>query len=80
MCDEYVLLTLEDLNILHRSSSISSESTLSIAHLVIEDAQLDRSKRPVGSVSIGGGPIVEGVLDIDTLVGFKSVSTIRRLI
>jgi hypothetical protein len=74
MCDEYVLLTLEDLNILHRSSGISSESTVSIAHLVIEDAQLDRSKRSVGSVSIGGGPIVEGVLDIDTLVGFNSVS------
>mmetsp|Transcript_22399 Transcript_22399/g.55399 ORF Transcript_22399/g.55399 Transcript_22399/m.55399 type:complete len:1910 (-) Transcript_22399:166-5895(-) len=72
MCDEYVLLTMEDLHILYRESGISSESTVSIAHLVIEDAQLDRSKRSVGSVSIGGGPIVEGVLDIDTLVGFNS--------
>lgn len=74
MCDEYVLLTMEDLNILHRASGISTESTVSIAHLAIEDAQLDRSKRPLGSVSIGGGPIVEGVLDIDTLLGFCSVS------
>ncbi|KAL3941096.1 MAG: hypothetical protein SGBAC_004503 [Bacillariaceae sp.] len=72
MCDEYVLLTMEDFNIVHRNSGTSSESTVSIALLAVEDAQLDRSKRPIGSVSIGGGPIVEGVLDIDTLFGFTS--------
>jgi hypothetical protein len=74
--DEYILLTMHDLNLSHTSSHSSSESTLSIAHMEIEDAQLDTTKKSSGFVSIGGGPVFEGVVDVGTLVGFSSVSEI----
>jgi hypothetical protein len=69
-------LTMDDLNLSHASSHSSSESTLSIAHVEIEDAQLDTTKKSSGFVSIGGAPVFEGVIDIGTLVGFSSVSEI----
>jgi hypothetical protein len=73
--EEYILITMNDLNFSYSSSKSLSESSLSISHIEIEDAQLDTSKKSVGYVSIGNAPLLEGVVDIGTLLGFASVSS-----
>lgn len=76
---EYILLTMDDLNLSHVSSNSSVESILSIGHLQVEDAQLDNtSKQSSGFVSIGSAPVFEGVVDIGTLVAFSLVSRTLR--
>ena len=75
--EEYILLTIEDLNLSDSSSHSLSDSTLSIAHVEIEDAQLDKTKASPGCVSTGASPIFEGILDIGTLLGIGSVSPLR---
>eukprot|EP00980_Cylindrotheca_fusiformis_P014868 scaffold4060_cov121-Cylindrotheca_fusiformis.AAC.2 len=72
---EYILMTLDDLNLSHASSNSSSESSLSIGHLEIEDAQFsDTNQKSSEVVSIGGAPVVARNLDIGTLIGFSLVS------
>lgn len=71
--EEYILLTVEDVTVSHTSSNSSSQSTLNIVYMQIEDAQLDRSRRSPGSFSSGGYPIVEGTVDIGTFLGVGSV-------
>lgn len=75
--EEYILLTIEDLNLSHSSSHSLSDSTLSIAHIEIEDAQLDKTRASPGCVSTGASPVFEGILDIGTLLGVGSVSPLR---
>jgi len=61
---EYVLVTMDDLNVNLSSTRRRSELSLSVAHFEIEDAQLDTAR------SKGGSP---GTIDIESLLGFVSV-------
>jgi hypothetical protein len=72
--EEYVLMTMDDLNLSVSSSRRTSELTLNIAHFEIEDAQLDKTKASAGCFSIGGSPVYEGAVEIGSLLGFVSVS------
>ena len=62
---EYVLLSMDDLNVSLSSSRRRSELTASVAHFEIEDAQLDPLSRPGQSL---------GAIDIGTVLSYVSVS------
>jgi hypothetical protein len=74
--EEYVLLTFDDLNVSSLLTARSSDHSLSISHLEIEDAQLDTTIANGEFISIGGSPLCEGRVEIGNILRFIPVSSL----
>ena len=72
--EEYLLLTLDGLDLSCMSVNRSSDVILNIAHLQIEDAQMENKDTSNGYYSIGGSPIYQERVEIGNVFGFVSVS------
>lgn len=73
--DEYVLMTLDEMNLFMSSSHRTSQLSLNIAHFEVEDAQLDKTKTTPSCFSVGDSQAYEGTVEIGSLLGFISVSS-----
>ena len=73
--EEYLLITFDDWSMSSSLSRCMSDLSLSVSHLGVEDAQVDKSYSGEAFISYGGQPLAEGRLDIGNFVQFSMVST-----
>ena len=71
--DEYILLSFDDMNLSSSTSARNSDMSLSIAHLEVEDSQLDGEAATNEFISVGG--VQSRRAEIGNLIRFISVST-----
>ena len=70
--EEYLLMTMNDLSVSLSATQRSSEFSLSILNLDVEDAQFTKPAKSREFVSIGGSPVFEGAVEIGKILGFTS--------
>ena len=71
--EEYLLITFDDWSLTSSLSRCTSDLSMTVSHLSIEDAQIDDTYSGEAFISYGGQPLAEGRLDIGNFVQFLTV-------